>query len=433
MSLHKAIGTKQDTPWNDGGPFQAIPEPVGMGVTGPVSASSPSPLTMGSSSRSISCAYPNRIYTNNGYEFTLHQISDSIDAAYNQLYMSMLAGDDPDWHSFRNATREWLAISPSVQAMDGFFEVAEPISSLLVNHGQLETACRYWSSILDAVISAENAVSYKYHKGSGYYFWACTLFSRGDIETALLLTHEALAEDKLHRNPRRLNWPGTSADLVISLNNDISLDHPASHWINEQVTNMDSSLSSANSGITASEMRSRFFMQSDPASVFLFVYANAALVRIESINPCHRDNAFVGRLALGYLFHIAVVLENALKCKTGIDGLMERQIKELSDKKGGILKKAIPGQNGKQYAWDINDQANRNPDSLLRSLLSDTPSFYVDRTAIPTQDIPLCIAYALRNLGGHCLDAPSVVAEKLHDLRVQMLSALAAGVLEYYP
>ena len=166
MSLHKAIGTKQGLPWNDAGHSQAISEPVGMGVTGPVGASSPSPLTMGSSSHSISCACPTRTYTRNGYEFTLHQISHSIDAAYNQLYASMLGGDDPDWHLFRNAAREWLAIGQSFQAMDGFFEVAEPISSLLVNHGQLEAACRYWSNILDSVISAENEFSHKYHKGT---------------------------------------------------------------------------------------------------------------------------------------------------------------------------------------------------------------------------------------------------------------------------
>ena len=169
---------------------------------------------------------------------------------------------------------------------------------------------------------------------------------------------------------------------------------------------MDSSLNSVNSGITASEMRNRFFIQSDPANVFLFVYANAALVRIESINPSHRDNAFVGRLALGYLFHIAVVLENALRCKTGINGLMEAQIKEPSDKRGGILRNAIPGHNGKQYTWDINDRVKGNADLLLQSLLSGTPSFGVDSTSIPTQDIPLCIAYALRNLGG--------IALKLH-------------------
>jgi hypothetical protein len=245
--------------------------------------------------------------------------------------------------------------------------------------------------------------------------------------------HEALAEDRLYRNPSHLNWPGTSADLVISLNNDMSLDHPASHWINEQVANIDSSLSSSNSGITSSEMRNRFFMQSDPASIFLFVYAHAALLRIESVNPSHRDNAFVGRLALGYLFHIAVVLENALQCKTGVKGLMEMQIKELSHKRHGILKVAISGQNGKQYTWDLNEQAKNDADLLLRSLLSGTPSFHVDGATIPSQDIPLCIAYVLRNLGGHCLDAPSIVAENLRDLRVQMLAALAACVLEYYP
>jgi hypothetical protein len=433
MSLNKPIGTEQDASWKVHGLSQASSEPIGMGVTGPVSASSPLRLTMGSSSRSISCAPSFRIYRINGYEFTLHQISEPIDAAYSQLYQDMLAGDEPDWSSFREATTALVTMCPSFQEMDRFFEVAEPISCLLVNHGKLETACSYWSNILDAVTSAENATGLKCHKGSGYYFWACTLFSRGDVDTALLLMHEALAEDRLYRNPSHLNWPGTSADLVISLNNDMSLDHPASHWINEQVANIDSSLSSSNSGITSSEMRNRFFMQSDPASIFLFVYAHAALLRIESVNPSHRDNAFVGRLALGYLFHIAVVLENALQCKTGVKGLMEMQIKELSHKRHGILKVAISGQNGKQYTWDLNEQAKNDADLLLRSLLSGTPSFHVDGTTIPSQDIPLCIAYVLRNLGGHCLDAPSIVAENLRDLRVQMLAALAACVLEYYP
>jgi hypothetical protein len=433
MPLSQPMDTLQDAFWGDSGVFQTSSEPVGMGVTGPVSASSPLRLSMGSSSPFISSVESCRTFKVDKYEFNLHQISDSIDASYDQLYSNILGGVAPEWSTFREATRVLLAGRPSSQEMDRFFEVAEPISCLLVRRGKFEAACSYWTNILDAVTSGENATGLKCHKGSGYYFWACALFARGDVDTALLLMHEALVEDKLYRNPSRLAWPGTSADMVISLNNDINLNHPASQWIQEQVTKIDNALSAASSGISAGEMRHRFFMQSDPASIFLFIYAHAALLRIESVNPCHRDNAFVGRLALGYLFHIAVVIENALQCKTGIHGLLGEQIKELSNKTGGILKTIIPGQNGKQYAWDLNNQARTNADSLLRCLLSGTPSFQVDGTVIPCQDRPLCIAYVLRNLGGHCLGAPSVVAERLHDLRVQMLSVLAACVREYYP
>ena len=434
MASLRLFGIQEDPLRDDSTPVQTSFQPVGMGVTGPVSVSSPLQVRMESSSPLISPIGALRTYKADRYEFTLHQISPSIDNSYNQLFSSILSGVEPDWSLFHDAAKGLLGETQSPQVLDRFFEVAESISSILVSQGKLETACCYWTNILDAVSSAEDVTGIKCHKGSGYYFWSCVHFTRGDVDTALLLMHEALVEDKLYRNPAQLAWPGTSASMVISLNYDITKHHPASQWINNQVTEIDKALSTANSGITADEIRSRFFMQSDPASVFLFIYAHAALLRIESINPRHRDNVFVGRLALSYLFHIAVVIENALQHKTGITGLLGEQIKELSSKTGGLLKTLIPGQNReRQYLSDLNSQSKVNPDMLLRGLLSGTSSFQIDGTCIACQDRPLCIAYVLRNLGGHCLDAPSVVAERLHDLRVQMLAVLAVCIREYYP
>jgi hypothetical protein len=434
MVIPQLFGIQEDPLRDDSTLFQTSSQPVGMGVTGPVSVSSPEQVSMGSSSPSISPIGALRTYKTDRFEFTLHQISTSIDDSYNQLFSSILSGVEPNWSLFRHAAKELLGETQSPQVMDSFFEVAEPISSLLVRQGKLEAACCYWTNILDAVTSAEDVTGNKCHKGSGYYFWSCAHFARGDVDTALLLMHEALVEDKLYRNPARQAWPDTSASMVISLNNDITVHHPASQWINNQVIEIDNALSTANSGITADEIRSRFFMQSDPASVFLFIYAHAALLRIENVNPRHRDNVFVGRLALSYLFHIAVVIENALQHKTGITGFFGDQIKELSSRRGGLLKTLIPGQNrNRQYLSDLNRQSQDNPDMLLRGLLSGTSSFQIDGTCIACQDRPLCIAYVLRNLGGHCLDAPSVVAERLHDLRVQMLAVLAVCIREYYP
>jgi hypothetical protein len=193
---------------------------------------------------------------------------------------------------------------------------------------------------------------------------------------------------------------------------------------------LDAAFVAAGSALTTKDLRSRLFLVTDPADVFLLVYAHASLVRLASIRPEHRDNAFVGRLALGHLFHMAVVIERVIAARSGSSGLFAAQAAALSHALGGMLKKPVRAWGKQDHVGDINAQQKADPDRILRSLLDGT-ACYAGRAVLPV-DVPLCVAYVLRNIGAHHSAAPDVVAERIEALRTHMLACLAACIETYY-
>ena len=106
------------------------------------------------------------------------------------------------------------------------------------------------------------------------------------------------------------------------------------------------------------------------------------------------------------------------------------QAEELSRKAGGKLKDPIPGTSGKSYASDVSGQIRANAEATITSLLDGSAS-YGTTTVLPV-DRPICIAYALRNIGAHQSSAPPVVSKRVTELRFAMIAALASCVTSYY-
>lgn len=419
------------------GPSPTGVQPVGMAQTGPVHASEVSHIVMGASGGGLLLAIAGRTLRVGRYQFELHSISTEVDTAFDEVYCAVLHDQPLQWDPFVRVVTDLLRTNPSPSLMDKFFETAEPIAFVLIKNQRLEQACDYWRNILSAVTNAERAIRAKCHKGSGYFFWACSWFKRGDTDTGLLIMHEALVEDRRCQSCSSQimpTWPNSSAAMVISLDKSLDYRHPASWWVDNQVDAIDQALRETSASLSANDIRSRLFLISDPETISLFIYSHSSLLRIESLNPDHRDNRFVGRLALGHLFQITVIIENLLKARSGNSGLFMAQIQELSSNIGGQLKMPIPSGNGSQYASHINNQIKSNANLLLSKLLDGTACYQdVNRTIVSAGDRPLCIAYALRNIGAHCIDAPAIIVEKLHLLRVQVLAVLAKCAEVYYP
>jgi len=417
------------------GPMPTGFQQVGMAHTGPVDSAQVSRIRMGASGGAPLVANPSRILAAGRYQIELHSFSAEIDSAFDQAYEALVRDLPLPWDAFSRIVNGLLGMNPSPSEMDKFFQTAEPIAYIFIQEKRLEEACHYWQTILNLVTNAEISIQAKFHKGSGYFFWACSWFLRGDADTGLLIMHEAFIEDKRRLNCTSQTWPTSSASMVISLDKDQSQVHPASWWVNEQVIAINNALLESGSSLSADDIRRRLFLVSEPEAISLFVYSHSSLLRIESISPDHRDNRFVARLALGHLFQITVMLENVLKARSGTTGLFMAQIQELSNQIGGQLKTQIPlMNNGTQYASNISAQIRADANLLLGQLLNGTADYQdTGMTKVSICDKPLCIVYALRNVGAHCIDAPTIVAEELHALRVQTLAALARCVETYYP
>jgi hypothetical protein len=364
-------------------------------------------------------------------QLELNTITPAIDAAFDALYAQIVGGPAVDWGAFGQAVDSFVRGQPSTPVADHFFENATPGWKLLVQAGRFEAAHSFWSEVTSAVTRAEGASGHQLHKGSAYYFWSCNAFQRGDVATALLLMHEALVEDVRTYHTAPGAWPPVPATKVVTLDNSSPGSHPASWWVSEQVASLDATLSRTGSALTIADIRPRLFLASDPHNVFLFVYAHASLEQLERTPIEHRDNAFVGRIALGHLFHIAIVIERAIAAKSGRKGEFMAQVEELSRVLGGRLKDAVPGGRGSSFAADVSAQVrNTSADAVLRGLLNGTATYGgIPVTAI---DVPLCISYVLRNIGAHQTEAPPLVARQLAELRAALVRTLADTVRAYY-
>ncbi len=405
-----------------------------MAQTGPINASQASPIRMG---RSVGRQIPGnslRILQIDSHSFELHSISDAIDSAFDAIYRDILQNRSADWDLFTRAASDFLDSDPSPAEMDQFFEAAEPISFFLAEYRKIDAACDYWLDILGVITNRERQLSRQYHKGSGYFFWACSWFSRGDTDTGLLIMNKALIEDKRQQCCSNGNWPNSSAAMVVTLDQSLNLLHPASWWVGEQVQEIDDALDSANLNLRTSDIRSRLFLGSDTDLISLLIYSHSSILRIERLNLDHHDSKLLGSLALNHLFRITVIIENLLKARTGSHGSFMQQIQELSCQIGGQLKGQMPSQNGLQYASCINDQRKANASLLLRQLIDGTARYRdVGQTNVSNLDQPLCVAYVLRNIGAHDLDVPVIIAEEIHSLRVHVLATLVKCVEIYYP
>jgi hypothetical protein len=374
-------------------------------------------------------AFPSRILDVPGHEISIHQLGLPIDVAYDTLYHQALVGSRSiEWSEFNLAVVDLVRTTPTATMMDHFFENATPLWKIFLKAGRHETANDYWSRMLSSVVEAEDAVGTQVHKGSGYYFWACNALERGDVDRGLLLMHEAVVEDSRTQGVAPPAWPNTSATKVVSLDVERMGTHPASWWVAAQVAALNAALKAGGATIRAEEFRTRFLLNIDPASAFLFVHAHASLLELLRMPREHRDNDFVGRLALGHLFHLAIVIERAIKSRSGNTGLFKNQIEELSQRLGGKLKNPVTP--NKTYANDINTQQTADPDATLRRLLNGTATY--EGSTVVAVDRPLCVSYVLRNVGGHSSAAPRIVSEKLDALCAEMLHALALCVGIFY-
>lgn len=406
-----------------------------MAQTGPYHAPQISPIRMGASIGRLIQGNDLRTLQIDTYQFELHSISPEIDEAIDSVYSDILFDRPEQWGQFAQVTSRFLANTPSSIEMDKFFEAAEPITSVLIEGGRAEAACDYWRNVLSVITNVERTLGRECHKGSGYFFWACSWFRRGDTDTGLLIMHKALIEDNRLQGCASQNWLNSSSAMVISLDKSPSYHHPASWWVDEQVAAIDNALLSTNSNLNANEIRRRLFMCSDPETISLLVYSHSAIHRIESLNLDHHDNKLLSSLALGHLFRITVFIESLLRLKSRSNGMFMEQIKELSWKMNGQLHMPWPTVRRKRdtYATNINAQQLADAGRLLEQLVNGT-AYYQDagKTKVSDADRPLCIAYVLRNIGAHEVDAPVVIAENLHSLRVQVLSVLAKCVDIYF-
>jgi hypothetical protein len=360
-----------------------------------------------------------------GHTYEMPAVAPSIDAASNAVYQQVFGEQSPDWAAFNSAVVTFVASNPSVAEADRFLEKFTAALIKLLEELRYEVADDLWEHVITAVTDAEAATGTLIHKGTGYYFWAANSLTRGDLDRGLLLMHEAHGEDIRTYGLAR---PNTPAAKVVTLDN--SGTHPLASWVDEQTRGIQAALLASGSALGIADLRARLFDVTDSSNVFLFVQAHASLLHLARIPSTHRDSDFVGRLALGHLFHLAVVVERITSDRSGVVGLFGDQAKALSKAIGGKLHQPIPGMSGKQHAWDINDQQHTNADKTLRTLLAGTASY--GGTPVLSVDVPLCVAYVLRNVAGHQSGAPPVVAEQFDALRIQLVGAVAACTQAYY-
>jgi hypothetical protein len=273
-----------------------------MAQTGPLDASQASPIRMGKSVGRLIQGSSLRILRIDLHEFELHSISEGVDKAFDAIYGDILRERSVNWVLFAEAANDFLASYPSPEEMDQFFEAAEPISFYIAEYSKIEEACDYWQKVLSVVTNNEKQLGRQYHKGSGYFFWACSWFGRGDTDTGMLVMNKALLEDKRKQSCSNRIWPVSAAAMVVTLDNNPAFIHPAYWWVDEQVQAIDEALAEASLNLRTNDFRSRLFLGSDPELISILVYSHSSILRIERLNLDHHDGGLLGSLALSHLF-----------------------------------------------------------------------------------------------------------------------------------
>jgi hypothetical protein len=365
-----------------------------------------------------------RSFARGSFKIELWPLPGGMDSAYDAFYLQALESLI-QWPDFDAAVETFLGTRPDSVAMDHFFQNATGVWQLYVERGAYQRADGFWEGVLDAVVRAEGKGGGPVHKSAGYYYWGWNSLQCGDVERGLALIHEALAED---RRTYSAQWPSTPSAAIVALGEG---SHPASWWVGAQIIAIDRGLELAKAKLRVADLRKRFFHVTDPANTFLFLQAHASLLRMIGTPAAHRENGFVGRILLGHFLNMAVALEKACAAKSGSSGLFMDQAVCLSKKLGGKLHLPVPKTGGLIGAANINKKQKANANDTLTDLL-DGKATYDDGSPIAGIDLPLSIAYVLRNVGAHHSDAPKVVSDRPDELRVAMLVALGLCVEAYY-
>ena len=143
--------------------------------------------------------------------------------AFNEYYLHYWKGSDFNYSLFENAAFEFLDANYSSHGkIDSFFNSYTSVWLDLISekNRKYRHAKNIWISALTLTDKWENSRNKRIHKGTPYYFLAYNHLLESDLDSAFLLMHKAMDEDKItHEDPlsEAVPLPDTPARYFVTL------------------------------------------------------------------------------------------------------------------------------------------------------------------------------------------------------------------------
>jgi len=344
----------------------------------------------------------------------------NINAAVCRLYReASLSGID--WPRLWQDTDGFLdAYGGSAAFVTDFFRNLTGVAAALMQSGRYFVADQFWYEVFQGIRLWERSRNRLIHKGAGLYFWGLNQVLSGDLLRGFTLIHESFQEDlREYGGP----LPSTPAAAFVTLDHDHSASPDlARFWILKVAGTLSQDLGNLPSAMPLASFRTRLIASStDISRVFLFVYSQAILDRLNDQRPYCESNPFLAQLAIDGLFNMLTVVERT------IGDWRAASTKNTEDRKdtfGGQAMYLSKQYGGTLTSLSAANKAFRADSGLTIQSLLDA-SRLPGAVAISRVDADITLAYLLRNFGGHDPRPLPILWDRLDDIRGRVIHVLS--------
>lgn len=383
----------------------------------------------------------------------MNDLGQSLNEAFDQLYSSFDSSHTLNFEKLEKAAPRFFdsnhikekgeaqsEILRKATLHDSFFQKFTRIWIRYLDQRRLGYAEYFWKRVAELVLSWESQnLGCRIHKGTAYYFWAGTAILSGNLDKGYLLMHQALEEDKItHPNAQPL--PNTPSFVFVTLDYK-DPRQTFKVWVEGQVKFIDKLLleyrNSYSKHLTSDDFRSRFLKcLSEISLVVLFAYTLARFYNLAETPSYAQKSDFAGQLEMNLLFDLALIIEVAIKQKSGImEGTLGNQINDylLRDSR---INSEFTGWNNNTLG-QLRDNKSK-PDTTfqqsLNELLSTSPFLFNDGSQLTTRaEKDLALTYLIRNRGAHYVTPVEAIWERFTKLRQSLFNVLFLCVETLYP
>jgi hypothetical protein len=340
-------------------------------------------------------------FTLAGQRFELENLSAALDQAFLQFFAARLSNGLLTDAAFDQAALAYLSATKTFDEDDKYFNNFTPLWSRYLSGGRIGDAMAVWEYALRPVLALEHAGNKRIHKGTAYYFWGMTALLNDDLELGYLLMHCGVEEDVITHSTRAPDTPGFAL---------VTIDHERPTqafrpWVQLQANAVERRLELYRQrharALSLATMRSKLLVQiSFRESAFLYSYSTARLSRLLGFPPHLWRGPFPAQLAFDIVFDVCLVIEEAIKAKSGLSDTFIHQAAYLAKAAGLSLTVAELGQ--------LNGQFVASFDATLHAAVTGTLTLPGGGRMLTPIECSLAATYGCRNRRAHTSTPPSL-------------------------
>lgn len=359
-----------------------------------------------------------------GRTYNLESPGGELAELLTQLCNYFFAHQNYSSMAFRQGTRNYFSSHPTdPKAHDHYFNAFTPLWTLLQQAGLYTYAGRVWPQALKPVLEWEEENKTQVHKGTPYYFWACTVLLVGDLDRGFHLMHRALEEDERSCG---LETPDTPGNAFVTLNSERKeqfLYQDVKAMADYLETHIQKYRNQRNRTLDLAGFQKRFL--SNPllrSEAFLFVYL---LFKLRATDARQIEGLaasdFAGVLRLNLLFDFCLVTDRLIKHKYWNEKALfpplilyvaQRSVVTLSEK----------------LVREISKKVKDDPALAFEEILGGR----VCNAVLEGSAIDLAVSVGVRNLGAHRVAAQDIISKHFAELLFGVLNTLFLSIEVLY-